>query len=70
MPKTSYSKLLALALMVGALVAGAAIEDALSTHSLAPIWMVGWLPAVLVGAFSRRASGARCSPRVRRRARS
>ena len=67
--RTPNSLMPALALVVATVVAGAAIANAVRTGSLAPIWMVGWLPAVLAGVFYRRPSDARCSARLRRRAR-
>ena len=67
MLRTPYSKLSVLALVISVFVAGAAIADAVRTNSLGPIWMIGWLPAVLTGAFYRRPSDARCRARIRRR---
>jgi hypothetical protein len=68
MLRTPYSKLSVLAIVVAVFVAGAAIAEAVRTNSLASIWMVGWLPAVLLGLVYRRPSGGRCSARIRRRA--
>jgi hypothetical protein len=67
MLKATYSMLSVLAIVIGVFVATAAIADAVRTSSLSPIWMVGWLPAVLVGVFYRRPSDARCRARVQRR---
>ena len=69
MLRKTCARLPLLALVVAALVAVAAIADAVRTNSLAPIWTVGWLPAVLVSAVRPRRSAARCSVRIRRRAR-
>jgi hypothetical protein len=33
---------------LAAIIIGTAIAQAVRQHSLDPIWMVGWLPAVLV----------------------
>jgi hypothetical protein len=65
----TYARLSVLALVIAALVAVAAIAEAVRSNSLGPIWTVGWLPAVLVSAVRPRPSTARCSVRHRRRAR-
>jgi hypothetical protein len=57
------------ALVAAAVVAGAAIAQAIRERSLEPIWMVGWIPAVLVATFGARTTG-RCSSRSRGRSRS
>ena len=56
-----------------AIMFGAAVAQAIRQHSLDPVWMVGWLPAVLAGvypALTGRAGSAhgRCLPRLRRSA--
>jgi hypothetical protein len=56
---------------VSAIIIGSAIAQAIRQHSLDPVWMVGWLPAVLVGvypALTGRGGSAhrRCLPRLRR----
>jgi hypothetical protein len=56
---------------VSAVIIGSAIAQAIRQHSLDPVWMVGWLPAVLAGvypALTRRGGSAdgRCLPRLRR----
>jgi hypothetical protein len=58
---------------VSAVIIGSAITQAIRQHSLNPVWMVGWLPAVLAGvypALTGRAGSAhgRCLPRLRRSA--
>ena len=60
-------------LAVVLLIAGAALAQAVREHSLGPIWMVGWLPAVVVAVypslFQRGRSARRpCLPRLRRSA--
>jgi hypothetical protein len=50
-------------LFVAALVAGLTIAQAVRQHSWAPIWLIGWLPAILVGAFYRSAIPRRCPGR-------
>ena len=60
----SVAALLALAIVAGASIAGAVRQD-----SLGPIWLVGWIPAVLVGAFCRPRSSKSCSGRILRRSR-
>ncbi len=56
---------------VSAVIIGSAIAQAIRQHSLDPVWMVGWLPAVLVAAYpsvTGRGGPARgrCRPRLRR----
>jgi hypothetical protein len=58
---------------VSAIIVGSAIAQAIRQHSLDPVWMVGWLPAVLAGvypALTGRGGSAhgRCLPRLRRSA--
>ena len=52
-----------------AVVAGAAIVQAIRERSWQPVWSVAWLPAVLIATLGRRASPRGCLPRLRRRAR-
>ena len=40
----------AVSLGVALAVAGASVAQAIHEHGLEPIWSVGWIPAVLVGA--------------------
>ena len=37
------------ALVIAVVIAGLAVAQAIRHHSLEPIWLVGWIPAVLVG---------------------
>jgi hypothetical protein len=60
----------AVTLIIVGLVAGAAVAQAIREHSWQPIWMVGWLPAVLVATLIRPADTRECLPRLRRGARS
>jgi hypothetical protein len=60
----------AITLAAVAFVAVASIVDAARTDSLGPIWAVGWLPAVLVGALYRPRSARECWGLLGRRARS
>ena len=58
---------------LSAVIIGSAIAQAIRQHSLDPVWMVGWLPAVLAGvypALTGRGGSAhwRCLPRLRRSA--
>lgn len=39
------------ALAIAVVIVGLAIAQAISHHSLEPIWQVGWIPAVLVGSI-------------------
>jgi hypothetical protein len=50
-----------------ALVAGAAIAQAISERSWEPMLTVAWLPAVLVASLSTRRTRGRCWPRAGRR---
>jgi hypothetical protein len=50
-----------------AIVAGAAIAQAVRERSWQPIWQVGWLPAVLVASLSRPQRTGDCSRWLRRR---
>jgi hypothetical protein len=55
---------------VAAIILGSAIAQAIRQHSLDPVWMVGWLPAVLVAVYpsmtGRGRARGRCLPRLRR----
>ena len=62
----SRSKLGIASLAVAAVVLGVSIAQATRQDSLAPIWMIGWLPAVIVGAFYRPSGAKRWSLRLRR----
>jgi hypothetical protein len=58
-------------LVVSAIIIGSAVAQAIRQHSLDPIWMVGWLPAVLVAVMyptltGREPEHRRCLPRLRR----
>jgi hypothetical protein len=58
-------------LVVSAIIIGSAVAQAIRQHSLDPIWMVGWLPAVLAAVYpALTGRGARphgrCLPRLRR----
>jgi hypothetical protein len=60
-------------LALSAIILGAAIAQAIGQHSLDPVWMVGWLPAVLVAVYPSmtgrggpRSARGRCLPRLRR----
>lgn len=60
-------------LALSAIILGAAIAQAIRQHSLDPVWMVGWLPAVLVAVYPSmterggpRSARGRCLPRLRR----
>ena len=59
-----------LALSLAVIVLGFSIAQAVREDSLGPIWMIGWLPAVLVASVYRPASAERCLPRLRRHLRS
>jgi hypothetical protein len=52
---------------VAAVVAGAAIAQAIRVYSFEPIWTVAWLPAVLVASLGTRRTRGRCSHGPRRR---
>jgi hypothetical protein len=69
MLRTPNSKLFLFSLVAAGFITAAVIADAVKTNSLGPIWMVGWLPAVLLAVVFQRPSGPRCSARIRRRAR-
>jgi hypothetical protein len=56
------------ALTAAAVVLGAAIAQAVRQGSLTPIWLVGWIPAVVVAALYRPGSRRARGPRKRRRA--
>ena len=51
---------------VFAIVAGAAIAQAIREDTWQPIWQVGWLPAVLVASVSRPQRAGDCRRRLRR----
>jgi hypothetical protein len=56
-------------LALSAIILGAAIAQAIRQHSLDPVWMVGWLPAVypsMTGRGGPRSARGRCLPRLRR----
>lgn len=52
-------------LAIAAFVAVASVVQAVREDSWAPIWSVGWLPAVLVASLWTPASGKPCWPRLR-----
>jgi hypothetical protein len=54
------------AVVAVAVVAGAAIAQAIREHSWEPIVMVAWLPAVLVGSLSRPQGARHCWRRLTR----
>jgi hypothetical protein len=55
-------------LILAAAITGLSIRQAVRQDSLDPLVLIGWLPAVLVGAYYRRpASGWSCSGRLLRR---
>ena len=63
--------LMAGAFALAAFIMASAVAQAIRLHSMGPVWMVGWLPAVLVAttypALSGRGPVHRCSlPRPRR----
>jgi hypothetical protein len=60
----------AITLVAVGFVAVASIVDAARTDSLASIWAVAWLPAVLVGVLYRLRSARECWGRLGRWARS
>ena len=64
MKKTSSRTLLLLSLIGAAIVAGATITQAVRKDSLTPLWTVGWLPAVIVGATYRRNADKNCTGRL------
>ena len=53
-------------LAVAAVVLGLSIAQAVRQGSLEPIWMIGWLPAVIAGGFYKPSKAKRCSLRLRR----
>jgi hypothetical protein len=59
---------------LSAIILGSAIAQAIRQHSLDPVIMVGWLPAVVVAALYPALTGRdgvaqrRCLPRLRRSA--
>jgi hypothetical protein len=53
------------AIGIAVFILGAAIAQAVRQDSLDPIWAVGWLPAVLIGALYRPAGRRPCWPRRR-----
>jgi len=55
------------AIVAAAVVAGAAIAQAIRENSWEPILTVAWLPAVLVASLSRPQSARRCWRRLTRR---
>jgi hypothetical protein len=60
------SKLEIASLAVAAVVLGLSIAQSVRQGSLEPIWMIGWLPAVIAGGFYRPSKATRCSLRLRR----
>jgi hypothetical protein len=59
------SRSLSLAAVAGlAVVTGASIADVFRQDSLAPIWLVLWIPAVLIGAVYWPRGGKSCSGRI------
>ena len=58
------------ALAVAALVGAAAVAQAVSEHSLRPIWTVGGIPAALVASLARPQTAEQCRRRWHRRSRS
>ena len=60
------SKLGIASLAVAAVVLGLSIAQAVRQDSLEPIWMIGWLPAVIAGGVYRPSNAKRCSLRLRR----
>ena len=55
------------AIVAAAVVAGAAIAQAIRENSWEPILTVAWLPAVLVASLSRPQSARHCWRRLTRR---
>jgi hypothetical protein len=53
-------------LAIAAFVALAAVVQAVRRESWAPIWSIGWLPAVLVASLWTPASRKPCGPRLRK----
>jgi hypothetical protein len=58
---------LAAVLVVAAVVTGLSVAQEFRQDSFEPILLIGWLPAVMVGAFYRPKSGRSCSDRFLRR---
>lgn len=52
-------------LAIAAFVAVASVVQAIRQGSWAPIWAIGWLPAVLVASLWTPASRRPCRPRLR-----
>ena len=57
----SSKRLSNIALPVAAIVAALTIVQAIRQDSWGPIWLIGWLPAVLVAVFHPPSSGKRRS---------
>ena len=58
------SRLVVILTLAGAaLILALSVAQAIEQDSLAPIWMVRWLPAVLVASLSTRSSRKQCSLR-------
>jgi hypothetical protein len=53
-------------LTIAAFVAVATVVQAVRQESWAPIWSVGWLPAVLVASLWTPVSRKPCGPRLRK----
>ena len=53
-------------LAIAAFVAVASLVQAVRDDSWAPIWSIGWLPAVLVASIWMPAARKRCWPRLHR----
>ena len=51
--------------VIAAVVALATVVQAIRQDSWAPIWAIGWLPAVLVASLWAPASRRPCRPRLR-----
>ena len=56
----------AIPLVLIAFVVVATVVQAVRQDSWGPIWMMGWLPAVLVGLLRRQPNDPSCWPRLRR----
>jgi hypothetical protein len=54
-------------LVVAAVVTGLSVAQAVRQHSFEPILLIGWLPAVMIGALYRPKPGRSCSNRFLRR---
>lgn len=52
-------------LAIAAFVAAATVVQAVRQDSWGPIWMVGWLPSVVVVSLWGTTSGRACRPRLR-----